>query len=161
MGKPNYAKQVEILDSLAKQWIGSDAPFSDEGAFLDLDSTPPVLYFAFGNLAMLTRATALINIPIIMGAKQQDAQEEAELVNELNQSSGPLLYTLIDDQTEIHLHGRISIPDVLLDGYALSQAAEIIKWEVHGRDWQPILDQIGGMLALDIPAMHLKHLQGE
>lgn len=161
MGKPNYAKQIEILDELAKQWVGGDAPYSDEGAFLDLDSAPPVLYLAFGNLAMLTRATALINIPIIMGARREDEQAEAELVNQLNQSSGPLLYTLIEDEEEMHLHGRIAIPEVLLNAHSLGQAAEIVKWEVHGRDWQPILDQIGGMIALDIPALHLKHLQGE
>lgn len=159
MGKPDYAKQVEILDELAKQWVGGDGEFSDQGAFLDLDSTPPVLYLAFGNLAMLTRATAIINIPIIMGAEKKDAQAEAELVNELNQSSGPLLYTMIEDESEIHLHGRISIPEVLLSEESLAQAAEVIKWEIHGRDWQPIAEEIGGMIAVDIPAMHLKRLK--
>lgn len=161
MGRPDYAKQAEILDELAKQWVGSDAPFSDQGAYLDLDSTPPVLYFAFGNMAILTSSTAIINIPIIMGARGDDLQEEAEMINQLNQSSGPLLYTLVEDQAEIHLHGRVSIPVLLLNQQALSDAAEIIKWEVHGRDWQPIAEEIGGMVAVDIPALHLKTLNGE
>lgn len=159
--KPNYAAQAELLDNLARQWVDLPGPFSQDGAYLDLDSTPPVLYLSFGNLAMLTKATAIINIPIIMGSQSAERQAANRIVNQLNQVSGPMVYSMVEDQEASHLHGRIAIPEKLLTAQAMQQAARLIETEIYNRDWQPIAQEIGGMISTHIPALHLKKLKGD